>query len=144
MTSERRIIGYCPGVYDMFHVGHLNILRRARINCDYLIAGVVTDDVVAQIKGQPPVVPLTERMEIVQALKYVDEAVPDWSVEKIDIWQQLRFDVIFKGDDWRGTPKGDRLERSFAEVGVQVVYFPYTPETSSTLLRRLVTAEVDD
>ena len=134
------VIGYCPGVYDMFHVGHLNILRRAKLDCDYLIAGVVTDEVVAQIKGQTPVVPLSERMEIVQNIKYVDQAVPDWSVEKIDIWREIQFDVIFKGDDWRGTPKGDRLEASLAEVGVRVVYFPYTPNTSSTLLRGLLTA----
>jgi glycerol-3-phosphate cytidylyltransferase len=124
----------------MFHVGHLNILRRARLDCDFLIAGVVTDEVVEQIKGQRPVVPLSERIEIVQALKFVDDAVPDWSIEKIDIWREIQFDVIFKGDDWRGTPKGDRLEASFAEVGVRVVYFPYTPNTSSTLLRQLITA----
>jgi glycerol-3-phosphate cytidylyltransferase len=134
------VIGYCPGVFDMFHVGHLNILRRAKINCDFLIAGVVTDEVVELVKGQRPVVPLAERMEIVAALRVVDDVVADWSVEKIDIWRQVRFDVIFKGDDWRGTPKGDRLEASFAEAGVKVVYFPYTQNTSSTLLRELLTA----
>lgn len=137
--SRGKVIGYCPGVYDMFHVGHLNILRRARINCDYLIAGVVTDEVVERIKGQPPVVPLWERIEIVQSIKYVDEAIPDWSVEKIDVWHRVPFDVIFKGDDWRGTPKGDRLEESFAEVGVRVIYFPYTDTTSSTKLRSVIT-----
>ena len=134
------VIGYCPGVYDMFHVGHLNILRRAKLGCDYLIAGVVTDEVVEAVKGQRPVVPLSERIEIVQNIKFVDDAVPDWSIEKIDIWHEIQFDVIFKGDDWRGTPKGRRLEDSFAAVGVSVVYFPYTPNTSSTLLRQLITA----
>lgn len=134
------VIGYCPGVFDMFHVGHLNILRRAKTNCDFLIAGVVTDEVVELVKGQRPVVPLAERMEIVRALRVVDDVVADWSAEKIDIWRQVRFDMIFKGDDWRGTPKGDRLEASFAEVGVKVVYFPYTQNTSSTLLRELLTA----
>ena len=138
------IVGYCPGVYDMFHVGHLNILRRAKLGCDYLIAGIVVDEVVEEIKGTKPVVPLFERMEIVQSIKFVDEAVPDWSVDKFDMWQQLQFDVIFKGDDWRGTPKGDRLEKSFGEVGVQVVYFPYTRHTSSSLLRQLVTAETSE
>jgi len=134
------VIGYCPGVYDMFHVGHLNILRRAKLGCDFLIAGVVTDEVVERVKGQPPVVPLSERIEIVLSIRFVDQAVPDWSVEKIDIWHEIQFDVIFKGNDWRGTPKGARLEASFAAVGVSVVYFPYTPNTSSTLLRQLLTA----
>jgi glycerol-3-phosphate cytidylyltransferase len=132
-------VGYCPGVYDMFHVGHLNILRRARLGCDRLIVGVVTDEVVEQIKGQPPIVPLVERMEIVQAIRFVDEVVPDNTIEKFDMWHGLQFDVIFKGDDWKGTPKGERMEAAFAEVGVAVVYFPYTPDTSSTLLRQLVT-----
>ena len=134
-----KLVGYCPGIFDMFHVGHLNILRRSRLDCDYLIAGVVTDEVCERSKGKRPVVPLHERIEIVQSIKFVDEAVPDWSVEKIDMWQHLRFDVIFKGDDWRGTPKGDRMEQSFAEIGVRVVYLPYTPQTSSTLLRELIT-----
>lgn len=134
-------VGYAPGVYDMFHVGHLNILRRARLECDYLIAGVVTDDVVEQIKSQRPVVPLFERMEIVQALKFVDEVVADDTIDKFDMWDRLRFDVIFKGDDWRGTPKGDRMEAAFGAVGVEVAYFAYTPTTSSTMLRRLLTAK---
>jgi glycerol-3-phosphate cytidylyltransferase len=134
-----KVVGYCPGIFDMFHVGHLNILRRSRLDCDYLIAGVVTDEVCERVKGKRPVVPLHERIEIVQSVRFVDEAVPDWSVDKIDMWQHLRFDVIFKGDDWKGTPKGDRLEESFAEIGVKVVYLPYTPQTSSTMLRDLIT-----
>jgi glycerol-3-phosphate cytidylyltransferase len=134
------VVGYAPGVYDMFHVGHLNLLRRARLGCDYLIAGVVTDEAVEVIKGQRPVVPLFERMEIVQSLRFVDEAVPDDTVDKFEMWERLRFDVIFKGDDWRGTPKGDRMEAAFSEVGVAVSYFPYTATTSSTMLRRLLTA----
>lgn len=136
------VVGYAPGVYDMFHVGHLNILRRARLGCDYLIAGVVTDEVVEQIKGQRPVVPLFERMEIVQSIRFVDEAVADGCIDKYDMWERIKFDVIFKGDDWRGTPKGDRMEAAFAEVGVTVSYFPYTTTTSSTLLRGLVTDRV--
>jgi glycerol-3-phosphate cytidylyltransferase len=132
-------VGYCPGVFDMFHVGHLNILRNAKRGCDYLIAGVVTDGVVEQIKGQLPIVPFHERMEIVGSIRYVDKVVEDPTVEKFEMWEKLKFDVIFKGDDWRGTPKGDRLEASFGAVGVQVVYFPYTPDTSSTVLRQLVT-----
>ena len=136
--SDTRIVGYVPGAYDMFHIGHLNILRRSRENCDYLIAGVVLDEVLAQAKGRLPLVPHHERMEIVAAMDCVDEVVTDISSDKFVMWQKLKFDVIFKGDDWKGTPKGDRLETSLGAVGVQVVYFPYTVHTSSTLLRQLI------
>jgi glycerol-3-phosphate cytidylyltransferase len=122
----------------MFHVGHLNILRRARLECDYLIAGVVTDERTQAIKGRRPVVPLFERLEIVQSIRFVDEAVPDDFVDKFAMWELLRFDVIFKGDDWKGTQKGDRMEADFSAVGVRVSYFPYTGHTSSTLLRRYI------
>src|SRR5690349_16754384 len=122
----------------MFHVGHLNILRNARLACDHLIAGVVSDDLVARVKGQPPIVPLTERLAIVQGIRYVDEAVEEDVPEKLEMWERLRFDVIIKGDDWRNTPKGDKLERDFATVGVEVVYLPYTAHTSSTMLRQVL------
>ncbi len=132
------VVGYAPGVYDMFHIGHLNILRRAKLECHYLIAGVVTDDAAEAAKGRRPVVPLSERLEIVQSIRFVDEAVADDFVDKFAMWEQLKFDVIFKGDDWRGTDKGDRMESAFADVGVRVSYFPYTAHTSSTLLRRWI------
>ncbi|GAB3592710.1 adenylyltransferase/cytidyltransferase family protein [Angustibacter peucedani] len=130
-----RTIGYAPGVYDLFHVGHLNILRHASTLCDYLVAGVVSDEMCLLAKGKAPVVPLAERLEIVRGIRYVDEAVAETLPEKLDTWEQVRFDVIFKGDDWKGTPKGDKLEADFASVGVEVVYFPYTVHTSSTVLR---------
>lgn len=128
-------IGFAPGVYDLFHVGHLNILREARRHCDRLVVGVTSDALVEHLKGRPPVVPLTERLEIVRSLRYVDEAVVEWDVDKLKTWGRVNFHVIFKGDDWRGTPKWEKLERRFAQVGVEVVYFPYTMHTSSTLLR---------
>lgn len=130
-----RKIGYAPGVYDLFHVGHLNILRHAGALCDHLIAGVVSDEMCVLAKGRAPIIPLQERLEIVRGIRYVDEAVAETAPEKLDVWEQLRFDVIFKGDDWKGTAKGDKLERDFARVGVEVVYFPYTVHTSSTTLR---------
>jgi glycerol-3-phosphate cytidylyltransferase len=133
-----RVVGYVPGAWDMFHIGHLNILRRAREQCDHLIAGVVLDDVLLLAKGRMPVVPHSERMEIVGAMNCVDEVVTDSSSDKLVMWQQLRFDVLFKGDDWQGTPKGDQLETSMGGVGVRVVYFPYTVHTSSTLLRQYI------
>lgn len=132
------VVGYAPGGYDLFHVGHLNILRHARSMCDRLIVGVVSDEQLERVKGRAPVVPLAERLEIVRHISFVDEAVPEVLPDKIDTWRELRFDVIFKGDDWRGTPKGDKLERDFAAVGVEVVYFPYTVHTSSTKLRRFL------
>lgn len=136
--NRRKLVGYVPGGWDMFHIGHLNILMRAREHCDHLIAGVVLDEVLHQAKGKYPVVPHEERMEIVSHIDCVDEVVADISNDKLVMWEMLHFDVLFKGDDWRGTPKGDRLELAMGEVGVTVVYFPYTVHTSSTLLRRLI------
>ena len=128
-------IGYAAGAYDLFHIGHLNILKHAKSQCDYLIAGVVSDELCESSKGQRPMVPLTERLEIVQSVKYVDEAVAEVLPDKLETWGQLGFNVFFKGDDWRGTRKGQDLERRFSTVGVEVVYFPYTAHTSSTQLR---------
>jgi glycerol-3-phosphate cytidylyltransferase len=130
--------GYVSGVFDMFHVGHLNIIERAREHCDYLIAGVVSDEVVVLAKGKPPIVPLEERMAIVRALRAVDEVIVDQHVDKFDTWTELRYDVIFKGDDWKGTAKGDRLVAQLAQVGSRVEYFPYTTHTSSTQLRQVL------
>jgi len=135
-----RRIGYAAGAFDLFHIGHLNILRHAKSECDYLIAGVVSDEMLELTKGAAPVVPLHERLEIVRSIAYVDEAVAETVPDKLDMWRELRFDVFFKGDDWRGTEKGLRLEREFAAVGVEVVYFPYTMTTSSTQLRRAIAA----
>lgn len=131
-------IGYAPGVYDLFHVGHLNILRLASARCDLLVAGVVTDELATVVKGRPPVIPLAERLEIVRAIDVVDRAIVEAYADKLASWRENNFDVIFKGDDWRGTPKGDKLERDLASVGVEVVYFPYTVHTSSTVLRRVL------
>lgn len=135
-----RVIGYAPGAYDLFHIGHLNLLRHAAEQCDHLIAGVVSDEVLVLTKGRAPVVPLAERMEIVRSLRIVDEVHAEVVPDKIDTWRAVGFDVIFKGDDWRGTEKGLRLERDFAAVGVEVRYFPYTMHTSSTTLRRALAA----
>lgn len=134
--SER--VGYAPGVYDMFHVGHLNILRRAKEHCDYLVAGVVSDEMCELAKGRGPIIPQAERLEIVQHVSYVDEAIIEVVPDKLVTWESVRFDMIFKGDDWRGTLKGRRLERDFARLGVEVVYFPYTVHTSSSMLRRVL------
>lgn len=129
-------IGYAPGAYDLFHVGHLNLLRQAKEQCDFLIAGVVADEVLIRHKGVTPVIPLAERLEIVRNVRFVDAAHAAMTNDKLEIWHDLRFNVLFKGDDWRGTEKGDRLERDFGAIGVKVVYFPYTRSTSSSALRK--------
>lgn len=128
-------IGYAAGAFDLFHVGHLNLLAQARQHCDYLIAGVVSDELLQATKGRAPVVPLAERLEIVRNIRYVDEAVAEVHPSRLDTWRDNHFDVFFKGDDWRGTEKGISLERQLSSVGVEVVYFPYTVHTSSTVLR---------
>jgi glycerol-3-phosphate cytidylyltransferase len=129
-------IGYAAGAFDLFHIGHLNILRMAKRQCDFLIAGVVSDELCQLRKGRKPIVPLIERLEIVSEVGYVDRAFAETTPDKLETWKELKFDVFFKGDDWRGTPQGIRLEQTFATVGVEVVYFPYTIHTSSTALRR--------
>ena len=129
-------IGYAAGAFDLFHVGHLNILKHARSACDYLVAGVVSDEMLELTKGRRPIIPLAERLEIVSHIGYVDEARAETESSKLDVWRARPFDVFFKGDDWRGTEKGLKLESEFAAVGVEVVYFPYTMHTSSTALRR--------
>lgn len=129
-------VGYAAGAFDLFHVGHLNILKHAKSQCDFLIAGVVSDEMLQQNKGVTPIVPLSERLEIVSHISYVDEARAEVVPDKLETWRDVRFDIFFKGDDWRGTAKGLKLEREFAAVGVEVVYFPYTAHTSSTKLRR--------
>ena len=129
-------IGYAPGAFDLFHIGHLNLLRRAKEQCDFLIAGVVADKVLIQHKKVTPVIPLSERLEIVRNVRFVDMAHAAMTNDKTEIWKELRFNVLFKGNDWQGTEKGNRLERDFAALGVDVVYFPYTQATSSSALRR--------
>ena len=135
-SAVRPVVGYAPGAYDLFHVGHLNVLKHAAAHCDRLVVGVVSDEMLLLTKGRLPVVPLAERLEIVRNLRFVDDVHAEVVPEKIDTWREVGFDVIFKGDDWRGTAKGAKLERDFAAVGVRVHYFPYTMHTSSTILRK--------
>ncbi|MCC3292044.1 MULTISPECIES: adenylyltransferase/cytidyltransferase family protein [unclassified Arthrobacter] len=133
-------VGYASGVYDLFHIGHLNLLREARDRCDFLIAGVASAEMSQRLKGTTPVVPLAERLEIVRSIRFVDAVVVDEHVNKAETWREVGFNVFFKGDDWRGTPKGVRLERDMKLIGVEVVYLPYTATTSSTMLRRALSA----
>ena len=136
-------IGYTTGVYDLFHIGHLNLLKKAKLECDYLIVGVTTDELCESRKGRKPIIPFLERMEIVEHIKFVDEVVPQTDMDKMEAWNNLRFDKMFVGDDWKGTEKWNQLDKEFAEVGVEIVYFPYTRHTSSTRLRKVLDAIVE-
>ena len=134
------LIGYVPGVFDLFHVGHLNVLRQARELCDVLVAGVVSDEVCASVKGVAPFVPLEERIAIVDAVGIVDATYAELTTDKVDAWHEVGFQRLFKGDDWKGTERGIALEERMSPYGVEVVYFPYTVHTSSTHLRALIAA----
>ena len=127
-------VGYTTGVYDLFHIGHLNILKRAKEHCDYLIVGVSTDEVVESYKGKKPVIPFSERIEIVKAIRYVDEVIPQTSMDKIEAWEKLHFDALFHGSDWKGSDMYDEIEKKLEEVGADLVFLPHTEGTSSTLL----------
>ena len=128
-------VGYTTGVFDMFHIGHLNILRRAKEQCDYLIVGVSTDELVQEYKNKTPIIPFEERAEIVQSIDCVDKVIAQENRDKFLAWKNLKFDVMFVGDDWKGKPLFMEVEAEFKKVGVDVVYFPYTRDTSSTILR---------
>lgn len=134
MAQEGQIIGYTTGVYDMFHVGHLNILKRAKEHCDYLIVGVSTDETVMSYKHKSPIIPYKERAEIVKAIRYVDEVVPQVSMDKFEAWKNLHYDILFHGDDWKGTDLYNKYEKQFSEVGVKIIYLPHTDGISSTKL----------
>lgn len=127
-------LGYTTGVFDLFHIGHLNILKRAKEQCEHLIVGVSTDEVVKGYKKKTPVIPFEERIAIVEVIKYVDEVVPQTSMDKFAAWEQLRFDVMFHGDDWKGSKMYEEIEKKFSDIGVEIVYFPYTKGTSSNIL----------
>lgn len=129
------IIGYTTGVFDMFHIGHLNILKRAKEKCDFLIVGVSTDEVVQKYKNKTPVIPFAERMEIVSSIKYVDQVVAQETMDKMDAWKKLHFNVLFHGDDWKGSNMYKSIENRLEEVGVEVVFLPHTDGISSTILR---------
>ncbi len=135
---DKKIIGYTTGVYDMFHIGHLNVIRRAKEQCDYLIVGVSTDELVEKEKNKTPVIPYSERAQIVSAIKYVDEVVPQPDKNKFAAWEKYRFNKMFVGSDWQGTPQWEAFEKQFAPLGVEIVYLPHTDGISSTQLTELI------
>lgn len=131
------IVGYTTGVFDLFHIGHLNLLRNAKSMCDKLIVGVSTDELVAY-KSKTAVICHEERMEIIRSVRFVDAVIAQESHEKFDAWRKLKFDVMFVGDDWYQSDKWREFEDQFSTVGVRIVYFPYTKGTSSTLINQVL------
>ena len=132
------IIGYTSGVFDMFHIGHLNILRRAKERCDKLIVGVSTDDLVESYKHKTPIIPFDQRAAIVKAICYVDEVVPQTTMDKMQAWNAVHFDVMFHGNEWKGTELYNKYEEEFAKVGVRIEYLPHTDGISSSDLRERI------
>lgn len=128
-------IGYTTGVFDLFHIGHLNLLMRAKEQCDVLIVGVTSDDLVSY-KGKRAVIPFEERIRIVAAIRCVDRAVPQENMDKVAAWEKYRFGAMFVGDDWKGAAKWNAIEAEMNMRGVDVVYLPYTQGTSSSLLNQ--------
>ena len=125
------IIGYTTGVYDLFHIGHLNLLKNAKGMCDKLVVGVTVDELV-QYKGKNAMIPFEDRIEIVRSCKYVDAAVPQYDMDKLKACKELGATMLFVGDDWYGTEKWQKYEKDFAKEGIKIVYFPYTKGVSST------------
>lgn len=130
-----KIHGFTSGTFDMFHIGHLRLLEAAAEQCDYLTVGVNSDHLAELIKGHEPVMPFLERMEIVQSLRMVDNVVVQESLDKVAAWRDLRFNIAFIGDNYRGSTRWQEAERDLAEVGVRVVYLPYTRASASSALQ---------
>lgn len=131
------VLGYTSGVYDLFHIGHLNLLKNARGLCDKLIVGVSVDELV-KYKNKKAVIPFEERIEIVRNIKYVDSAIPQYEIDKFKVWEKIKFDVLFVGDDWYQSDTWQAMEDKFNKVGVRIIYFPYTKGTSSTLINDIL------
>ena len=138
MYKEKKFkIGYTQGTFDMFHIGHLNLLKHAKEFCDILIVGVNTDDLVMEYKHHSPIISQEERAEILKAIRYVDNVILCQTLDKSEIHKWIHFDAIFIGDDWKGNDRWKRTERELGAVGVAVVYLPHTEGISSTMLRTI-------
>lgn len=143
MEKQKYIVGYTAGVYDMFHIGHLNILKRAKEQCDYLIVAISTDELVQDEKGKTPVIPYEERLAIVEAIKYVDRVVPQKNKNKYEAWEKYHFDKMFVGSDWKGTAQWEQYEQQFAPIGIRIIYLQHTDGISSTQLTNFIKSKLE-
>ncbi|KAA6326553.1 Glycerol-3-phosphate cytidylyltransferase [termite gut metagenome] len=133
-----RKIGFITGVFGLFHIGHLNILRQSHKYCDYLIVACAVDEFVKNKKGKYPFIPFGERIQILEAIKYIDKVVPQIQNNKLEMWKKFQFNIIFVGDDWKGTQEWNEYEEAFPKIGVELIYFPYTRGISSSQLREII------
>ena len=131
-------IGYTAGAFDLFHIGHLNLLIRAKAECDYLIVGITTDELIEKTKNKKPVIPFKERKFIVENLKCVDKVVIQDDLDKVKAWKTLKYDVLFSGDDWKTSPRWQSYVDELSKHNVEVIFFPYTKTTSSSLLTEVL------
>lgn len=143
MNKKEVVVGYTTGVFDMFHIGHLNILKRAKEQCDFLIVGVSTDELVQTYKNKTPIIPFDERVAIIKSCRFVDKVVSQENRDKFAAFEKYHFDVMFVGDDWKGKPLFKEVEKKLNQYGASVVYLPYTQETSSTILREVITKFIE-
>lgn len=131
-------IGYTTGVFDLFHIGHLNILKNAKSQCEYLIVGVSTDELVAKYKNKLPVIPYNQRAEIISSIKYVDMVVPQVSLDKMDAYNKFKFNVLFHGDDWKNSDLYEEIEKELKKHGVDIVFIPHTDGISTTIIKKML------
>jgi glycerol-3-phosphate cytidylyltransferase len=142
--SKKYKVGYTQGVFDMFHIGHLNIINRAKTMCDYLVVGVNSDELVEEYKHKTPVIHETNRAEIVRNIKAVDECIIVSTLDKMEIYKTVKFDAVFIGDGWKNNERWNKTEQQLSEVNVPVIYLPQTPEVSSTILKKEVPNRVEE
>jgi len=135
---SKKVIGYTTGVFDMFHVGHLHLLKKAKNHCDYLIVGVSSDELVEKYKKKKPIIPFEHRVEIISSLSFVDEVLVQSHRDKIKSYHDINFDIMFVGDDWRGDPLFESVERELEKFGAKVEYFEYTKNVSSTKFTKIL------
>ena len=135
---KKILIGYTAGVFDLFHIGHLNILKNAKSVCDKLIVGVSSDELVKKYKKKNPVIPFLERQEIVRSIKYVDSVIQQNTLDKFEIWKKLKFDIMIVGDDWYDTKKWKLIDKKFQSKKIKIIYFGYTKTTSSTKINNIL------
>lgn len=140
--KKEKIVGYTAGAFDLFHIGHLNLLKRAKENCDYLIVGVTTDELIETTKGKRPFVPLSERIDIVKNCKYVDQVVVQDDLDKFEAWKNYRYNILFSGNDWANSPRWLEYEKKLNEVGVRLQYFEYTKTTSSSKIQNIISSDL--
>ena len=138
MSEKKFKIGYTTGVFDLFHIGHLNIIKRAKEQCERLIVGVSTDELVKEYKNKYPIIPYEERKQIIEALKYVDEVVPQTTMDKYAAWENLHYEALFHGDDWKNSDMYNKYLEEFEGTGVEFVFLPHTEGTSSTMLTEVL------